>query len=51
MLAQHGSRAKTAVPALIKVLDDPSPEVREAASAALEAAGAPQAISGHNLQE
>jgi HEAT repeats len=50
-LAQHGSRTKPAVPALIKVLDDPSPKVRRAASAALDAAGAPQAISGHTLQE
>lgn len=46
-LAEHGSRAKAAVPALIKARDDPSPEVRRAASAALNAAGAPQAISGH----
>jgi HEAT repeat protein len=50
-LAQYGSRSKAAIPALIKLLDDPSPNVRRAASAALEAAGAPQAISGHSLQE
>jgi HEAT repeat protein len=50
-LAQHGSRAKAAVPALIKLLDDPTPEVRSAASAALDAAGAPQAISGRTLPD
>jgi HEAT repeat protein len=44
-LAQHGSRAKAAVPALTKLLDDPREKVRRAASAALDAAGAPQAIS------
>jgi HEAT repeat protein len=50
-LAQHGPRAKAAVPALIKLLDDPSPKVRRAASAALDAAGVPQANSGHTPQE
>jgi HEAT repeat protein len=50
-LAQHGSRAKPAVPALIKVLADPIPEVSEAARAALDALGAPQAISGPPLRE
>jgi HEAT repeat protein len=50
-LAEHGFRAKAAIPALIKVLDDPSPEVRRAASAALHAVGEPKAISGHALQE
>jgi HEAT repeat protein len=50
-LAEHGSRAKAAVQALIKVLDDPSLEVRRAASAALNAVGAPQATSGDALEE
>jgi HEAT repeat protein len=50
-LAEHGPRAKAAVPALIKVLDDPDPELRWAASAALDALGAPQAIPGHRLRE
>jgi HEAT repeat protein len=50
-LAEDGPRAKAAVPALIKVLDDPSPEVRRAASAALDAVGAPQANSRHTPQE
>ena len=40
-LAEHGSRAKAAVPALMKVLDDPDPDAM-AASAALDALGAPQ---------
>ena len=50
-LAEHGSRAKASVRALIKVLDDPDPEARWAASAALDALGAPQAIAGHPLRE
>jgi HEAT repeat protein len=50
-LAEHGPRAKAAVPALIQALDDPDPEARSAASAALDALGAPQAISGPPLRE
>jgi len=38
-LAELGTRAKAAVPDLIKALDDPEPKVRRAASAALGAAG------------
>ena len=33
--ARHGSRAKAAVPALTRALDDPDPKVQRAASAAL----------------
>jgi HEAT repeat protein len=50
-LSEHGSRAKAAVPALIKVLDDPDPDVRQAVSDALNALGAPQDIAGHPLRE
>jgi hypothetical protein len=50
-LAEHGSRANAAVPALIKVLDDPDPEARSAASAALDALGASQGISVHPLRD
>ncbi len=34
-LARHGSRAKAAVPAMTRALDDPDPKVQRAASAAL----------------
>jgi HEAT repeat protein len=34
-LARHGSRAKAAVPALTRALDDPDPKVQRAATAAL----------------
>jgi HEAT repeat protein len=50
-LAEHGSRAKAAIPNLINALDDASPEVRRAASAALDAVGAPQPVPGHTVQE
>jgi HEAT repeat protein len=38
-LAEHGARAKAAIPDLTQALDDPEPKVRRAASAALAAAG------------
>jgi HEAT repeat protein len=39
-LAEHGPRARAAVPKLARLRDDPEPKVRRAASAALEASGA-----------
>jgi HEAT repeat protein len=45
-LAQYGPRAKAAVPALTQALGDPDRKVRQAASAALKAAGAPPRRGG-----
>jgi HEAT repeat protein len=49
-LARHGARAKAAVPALIKAVDDPDPKVRGAASGALEAIRRPNGFPGQNTK-